>query len=132
MDQLNIAATVVAAVSSFLLGALWYSPKVLGRLWNREAGRGLEAQGRHAPTVFAVSFAFNVVAAAAFALWLGPEPDLGAALAKATVAGACFVASSLGMTYQFASLSWLMWVIDGGYHVARFLLFGLVLGLWPN
>ena len=34
------------------------------------------------------------------------------------------------MTYQFANLSLLMWLIDGGYHVARFVLFGLMLGLW--
>lgn len=30
----------------------------------------------------------------------------------------------------FSSRSTLLWVIDGGYHVAQFLLFGLILGLW--
>jgi hypothetical protein len=29
-----------------------------------------------------------------------------------------------------AVASFLMWLIDGGYHVARFSLFGLILGLW--
>jgi hypothetical protein len=24
-----------------------------------------------------------------------------------------------------------LWLIDGGYHTVQFILFGLVLGLWP-
>jgi hypothetical protein len=72
---------------------------------------------------------FCAITAASFAVWLGPSPP-EEALLKGLAAGAGFVAASLGMTYQFANLSLLLWLIDGGYHVARFVLFGLVLGLW--
>lgn len=128
--DINVPAVLTATVLSFLLGGLWYSHAVFGRLWNREAGRGPEAFQPHPVRVFVVSFVFCLVTAAAFAVWLGANPPLAAALQKSLFAGALFVAASLGMTYQFANLSWLMWLIDGGYHVARFLLFALVLGLW--
>jgi hypothetical protein len=71
-----------------------------------------------------------VIAAFAFAVWLGPNPALQTAVLKGLVAGSCFVAASFGINYQFASRSTLMWLIDGGYHTAQFVLFGLVLGLW--
>jgi hypothetical protein len=130
MSHINVWAVFLAAVSSFCLGAVWYSHGVFGRAWNREAGRGREAHQPHPVRVFATSFIFCLITAAAFAVWLGPSPALEPALLKGLGAGACLVAASLGMTYQFANLSLLMWLIDGGYHVARFVLFGLALGLW--
>jgi hypothetical protein len=131
MSEINLWAVLVATVGSFFLGGLWYSHRLgFGRVWNREAGRGPEAFEVHPARVFAVSFVFGLIAATAFAALLGPEPTLQSALAKGLAVGACFVAASLGMTYQFANLSIVMWLIDGGYHVARFLLFGFVLGLW--
>ena len=130
MMGINVPAVLAATVLSFLLGGLWYSHAAFGRLWNREAGRGPEAFQPHPVRVFAVSFAFCLVTSTAFAVWLGTDPPLGSAILNSLYAGTFFVAASFGMTYQFANLSLLMWLIDGGYHVARFLLFGLVLGLW--
>ena len=130
MPTFNPWAALVAAAASFLLGGLWYSHSVFGRIWNREAGRGPEAHQPHPARVFSVSFVFAVVTAVAFAAWLGPAPPVGPAVINGLLAGACLVAASMGITYQFASLSFLMWLIDAGYHVARFALYGLILGLW--
>jgi Protein of unknown function (DUF1761) len=80
--------------------------------------------------VFGLSFLFSLIAAAAFAYWLGPRPPLDYAIEHGLIAGACFVAASFGINYQFANRSFVMWFIDGGYHTVQFLLFGLVLGLW--
>lgn len=125
---MNLFAIVLAAVSSFVLGGLWYSPLLFGRAWNRENGG--EVPAGHPAKVFGVSFVFSLVAAAAFAWWLGPAPALDAALKAGAVAGIGFVAASFGINYQFAQRSFALWLIDGGYHAAQFLLFGLILGLW--
>lgn len=131
MKEINIWAVLVAAASSFLLGGFWYSKSFLGGLWNREAGRGeIPKEGHHPARVFGLSFLFCVIAAAAFAVWIGPSPPLETALVKGLVAGSCFVATSFGVNYQFASRSILMLLIDGGYHTVQFVLYGLVLGLW--
>ena len=41
-----------------------------------------------------------------------------------------WVAASFGINYQFAQRSFRLWLIDGGYHTAQFLLFGVIFGLW--
>jgi len=131
LDRINVWAVLVAAVASFLLGGPWYSKKFLGALWNREAGRGDKpVEGHHPARVFGVSFMFALVSAVAFAFLLGPAPPLDYAVKQGAIVGACFVAASFGINYQFAGRSTLMWLIDGGYHTAQFIVFGLVLGLW--
>ena len=126
---MNIWAVVVAAVSSFLLGGLWYSPVLFGGFWNAENG-GVKKQSGHPAKVFGVAFLFSLVAAACFATWLGNAPPLETALKAGALAGAGFVATSFGINYQFAQRSFKLWLIDGGYHAAQFVLFGLILGLW--
>jgi len=130
MTEFNYWAVLVAAASSFLLGGLWYSSALFGKLWNRENGSDQKGQQGHPARAFGVSFFLALVAAAAFAYWLGPNPPLQSALSFGLIAGLCFVAACFGINYQFAQRSTLQWAIDGGYHTIQFLLFGLVLGLW--
>jgi hypothetical protein len=125
---MNILAVLLAAVSSFLLGGLWYSPALFGKTWSSENGG--EKQAGHPAKVFGISFLFSLIAAFAFASWLGAAPALDVALKAGATVGFCFVAASFGINYQFAQRSFKLWLIDGGYHTAQFLIFGLVLGLW--
>ncbi|MGH8175396.1 MAG: DUF1761 domain-containing protein [Steroidobacter sp.] len=132
MNLINLWAVLVAAASSFALGGLWYSPLMFYKLWNREAGRVESTTDRgHPARVFGVAFVFSFIAAAAFAWWLGPDPELSPAVVKGLTAGACFVGASFGVNYQFANRSWLLWLIDAGYHTAQFALFAIVLAPWP-
>ena len=125
---MNPWAVLAAGVSSFLLGGLWYSPALFGAAWNRENGGPIPAG--HPAKVFGVSLVFSLIAAAAFGHWLGPDPNLAGAIKGGIVAGFGFVAASFGINYQFAQRSFKLWLIDGGYHTAQFLLFGVILGLW--
>ena len=36
--EFNLLAVLVAALSSFLVGFIWYNPKVFGTIWMKEAG----------------------------------------------------------------------------------------------
>jgi len=130
----NILAVLLAAVSSFLLGGLWYSKVMFGRVWHTENTHGqpqpAPTQQGHPAKVFGVSFIFSLIAATAFAIWLGPAPALPVALKAGAIAGFGFVAASYGINYQFAQRSLKLWLIDGGYHGVQFVLFGLVLGTW--
>jgi len=124
---MNYWAVLLAAISSFLLGGLWYSSALFGRLWNAENG-GQVPQG-HPAKVFGVSFVFSLIAAWVFAWLLGPDPELAVAVQQGLLVGFGLVAASFGINYQFAQRSFKLWLIDGGYHVAQFVVFGLVLGL---
>lgn len=133
---LNILAVVAAALCSFLLGGPWYSDAMFKKIWIREAGvdaAALEKQSKkqkHPAYVFGFSFVFALIAAFVFAWWLGPNPPLGYALTHGLMAGAGLVATSFGVNYLFSARSMILWAVDAGYHIAQFLLFGLVLGLW--
>jgi hypothetical protein len=134
----NILAVILAAVSSFMLGGLWYSKALFGDTWNREMkrtgpdGKGCETPegGSHPARVFGVAFAFSLIAAFAFAALVGPAPALDAALKTGALAGLGIAATSFGINYQFAQHSFKLLLIDGGYHAVQFVLFGLILGLW--
>jgi hypothetical protein len=130
MAQINFLAVIVAAVSSFLLGGLWYSPALFGRAWNRDAGALAKPEGKHPAKVFGVSFIFALLAAFAYALLIAPPAGVTSALVQGLAVGAGFAATSFGINYQFANRSTTLWLIDGGYHTVQFGIYGLVMGLW--
>lgn len=124
---MNIWAILLAAVSSFVVGGLWYSPMLFGRLWNAENGSAPSTG--HPAKVFGVSFGFSLLAAVCFAVLVGPSPELQASVKLGALVGIGLVAASYGINYQFAQRSFKLWLIDGGYHAVQFLLFGIVFGL---
>lgn len=128
--EINYIAVVVAAISSFLLGGLWYSPLLFLNPWNAAMGRTAESKNGHPARVFGLSFVFALVSALVFATIAGPAPELREALHLALLVGIGFVAMSFGINYQFADRPISALLIDGGYHTGQFVLYALVLGLW--
>ena len=128
--DINWLAVLVAAVSAFLLGGIWYGP-LFKNAWCREAGIDPEAKPKNHPaTVFGTAFAAALVAAAAFAIILRPDLPLFIALHAGFLTGLAYVAMSFGINYAFAGRSFRLWLIDGGYHTLQFTLYGVILGLW--
>ena len=130
MQHLNYLAILVSALCVFLLGAPWYSKVLFGPAWGRANGLDPKA-GRHGhpAKVFGLSFAFALIAAFAFAWWLGPEPEIHYAFHRGLIAGV-LVATSFGINYLFADKPLVLLAIDGGYHIVQFLAYAVVLGLW--
>ena len=122
-------AALAAALSAFVLGGLWYGP-LFKHAWCREAGVDPNAAPKHPARVFGSAFVLALAAAIAFACLFGPEPPLHLALHHCALFGAAFVATSFGINYAFAQRSLKLWLIDGGYHLLQFVLYGLILGLW--
>jgi hypothetical protein len=131
MPDVNYLAVLAAAVSAFVLGGLWYSPLMFSRPWQRLAGVSDEAIASGSPVVtFGVSFLLSLVAAAVFALFLGPDPAPAFAVGAGAAAGLGWVATSFGINYLFERRSPALLAINGGYHTLQFTLYGLILGLW--
>lgn len=128
-EGINWLAVVAAALSAFLLGGIWYGP-LFKNAWCREAEVDPDKPNGHPARVFGVAFVAALLAAAAFAFFVGPRPALGAALHAGFATGLAFVATSFAINYGFAGRSLKLWLIDGGYHTLQFTLYGLILGLW--
>jgi len=127
--SINLWAVLAAAVSSFVLGGLWYSPMLFLKPWNKAMGRSEDDNG-HPARVFGLGFVYALVAAIVFAMLLGPTPVLSEAWKAGLLVGFGFVAMSFGINYQFANRPIVAWLIDGGYHTGQFVLYGVILGLW--
>jgi len=128
--DVNYLAVFVAALSSFLLGGLWYSPMLFLNPWNAAMGRTAESANGHPAKVFGLSFLFALAAALAFAYILGPAPEIREALRMGLIVGICFVTMSFGINYQFANRPLSALFIDGGYHTGQFVIYAIILGLW--
>src|SRR5512140_3814754 len=124
MPQVNGWAVFVAALSAFALGGLWYAPAVFGRAWQRAAGLTDEdVKGRSPLAVFGGAFALSLLAAAVFALFLGPSPSLALGVGAGLAAGSAWVAAGLGITYLFERRPLRLFLINGGYQTLQFVLY---------
>lgn len=132
MPEINYIAVVVAAVASFILGGLWYSPLLFAKAWQREAGVTDEQMaGANMGMIFGLALVLSLIAAFVFALFLGPRPSMPLGLGAGFSAGLCWVTASLGINYLFERKSLKLFLINGGYHTLQFTIIGLVLALMP-
>jgi hypothetical protein len=131
MPEINVWAVLVAAVATFFIGGLWYSPVLFARVWQREAGVSDERLRNGNPAlIFGLAFVLSVIAAWVFAMFLGPRPGLAFATAAGFAAGLAWVAASLGIIYLFERRSLKLFLINGGYVTLAFTAIGAILGAW--
>ena len=122
--------SLLAALSAFLLGGLWYSPLLFGKVWQREAGLSDEQlQAANKVRIFGVSFILCLLAAIAFSMVITPEASFFMAFHSGVGVGLFWVATSFGVNYLFELKSLKLWLINAGYHTLQFTLYGLIFGL---
>ncbi|HEY3933812.1 MAG TPA: DUF1761 domain-containing protein [Gemmatimonadales bacterium] len=133
MPDVNYLAVLVAAISAFILGALWYSPMLFARSWMAESGVTMEMI-RTDPTAarrYTIAFIAAVIAAYAMAVLL-VRPDhhsLVIGIKRGFAGGVCWVAMSFASSYAFERRSLRHWIINSGYYVVQFTVMGAVLGI---
>jgi hypothetical protein len=132
MPEVNYIAVVVAAIASFLIGGLWYSPLLFGKAWQREAGLTDEQiRNGNMAKIFGLSLVLALLASWVFALFLGPRPPTALGLGAGFSAGLFWVGASFGTNYLFERRSFRLFLINGGYHTLQFTVIGLILALMP-
>jgi len=127
--HINWAAVAVASLATFLVGGPWYSAAVFGKRWNAAMGHAGTKPG-HPAKVFGLAYVFSFIGASMLAALMSPDATLADGLRFGALVGACFVATSFGVNYQFANRPWSALLIDGGYHIVQFALMGAVVGAW--
>ena len=129
MPEISWLAVALCAVSSLVLGGIWYSPALFARTWQQAAGLSDdELKSGNMAKIFGLTLVLSFIAAAVFAMFLGKNFGVGPATAAGFSAGLCWVAASYGITYLFEHRPLKLWLINGGYHTLQFTLFGLIIG----
>jgi drug/metabolite transporter (DMT)-like permease len=129
--QLNYWAILVAALSTFLIGGLWYSPAVFGKAWMRENGFSEEDMKKgNMAKIFGLAFLLGVISAVNLAMFMGPENDPTMGALWGFLAGAGWVATFVGTHYLFERKSFTLFLINAGYSVVALTIMGIILAAW--
>ena len=130
LASINYFAVIVAALSAFIIGGLWYSV-LFAKAWMVENGFDEDTLRKsNMVKIFGGSFILSLIISFVLALFLGPERDAMMGATAGFVAGLFWVATAIGITYLFERKSLKLFFINAGYHVITFTIMGLLLGLW--
>jgi len=130
-QNLNWLAIVVAAVSAFILGGLWYSPLMFARRWMKETGITEEStKNTNMIKVFGLSFILALVASFFLAMFIGAGAGAAFGALAGFMAGAGWVFTFMGISYLFEAKSMAHFLINSLYSVASLTIMGLIIGVW--
>jgi hypothetical protein len=77
--------------------------------------------------MFTLAGIASLIAACVFAAFLGPA-DIGFGTAAGAAAGVGWVATSFAINYAFEQRPLSLFLVNAGYHVAQFTLYGFCIG----
>jgi len=119
---------VLAVLSTFLVGGLWYSPLLFGKLWQRAVGL-IDAQLKiGVARVFGVSLVCALVFAANLGFFIGGASSIWFGAFAGFAAGFGFVGVGLVTSYVFARRPAQLVLVDALYHVVAATLAGTIIG----
>ena len=124
--SINWIAVAVAAVTSFVIGGLWYS-LLFAKPWQKASGVTDEQLKSGTVRIFVVSFVLALVMAASLAAFIGAG---GAAFGTfaGLAAGLTWVAAAFGVNYLFERRSLVLFFINASYNVVTFTAMGAIIG----
>jgi hypothetical protein len=130
-QNLNWLAIIIAAVSAFILGGLWYSPLMFAKRWMKETGITEEStKNNNMFKVFGLSFILALVASFFLAMFIGTNAGAAFGAHAGLMAGVGWVFTFMGIIYLFERKSLALFLINSLYSVASLTIMGLIIGVW--
>ena len=131
-SNINFLAIFVAAIVSFALGSLWYSPLMFGKGWQKALGLSDEKiKEANMVVIFGTSFILMFIMALGLAFLLqGNSTTWMTGLWYGLFVGVFFVATSYGVNLLFQRKSFKLWLIDAGYQIVLLCIMGAIIGAW--
>lgn len=118
-------AVFAAALVSFVIGGLWYSPILFSQAWMKACGiTEAQAKAMNVAKVFGLALLANLVMAFNLAAFLGAKATLQFGLFAGLATGLGWVAMSLGVIYLFEQRPFKLWLINSGYQVLTYTVMG--------
>jgi hypothetical protein len=129
-ENINFLSVVLAAISSFLIGGIWYGP-IFGKSWMTEFGfTENDLKNRSVPKTFGLSLLLAFIAALILEMFIGSEADVIFGACAGFFAGFGWVATMLGILYLFEMKSLKAYLINAGYCIVSLTIMGIILGTW--
>lgn len=130
-QNLNWLAIIVAAVSAFIIGGLWYSPLLFAKRWMKETGITEEStKNTNMIKIFGLSFILSTVASFFLAMFIGANAGASFGALAGFMAGVGWVFTFMGIIYLFEAKTMAHFLINSLYSVASLTLMGFIIGIW--
>jgi len=136
LGELNWLAVIVGAVIYFVLGALWYSPVLFGRQWQRSIGWDPE---RTPPEMKVTTYLLPFLAYLVMAIAIGllaaatATDELSEGLVLGVVAGVGLLLMHTLVDATFDPNKpepWTWFAINGSYHVIGVIIVAVIVAVW--
>jgi hypothetical protein len=127
-SELNWLAVIVSAVSTFLVGGIWYT--ILDKVWTKANGfiPGF-LKSRNMGLVFGLSLVLSLIMALNLALFIG-KAGFEFGLIAGFLTGLGWVVPAFGIVALFEKKPLAYVMVNGGYMVVSFIIMGAVIGAW--
>jgi hypothetical protein len=141
MSSINWLAVLVAGVSAFVLGGVWYSPALFGKAWMAENKMTVEdVKKGNASKIYGWAFILSLVMSANLAMFLADTPAecTGNCAQKTDIIWGT-IAGFLAGLWPFCGLAIVglfehkpakYIFINGGYLLVALTLMGAIIGVW--
>lgn len=127
-SELNWLAVIAAALSTFVIGGIWYS--VFDKAWSKANGFTPEyLKTRNMVLVFAVSLILSLIMALNLALFAGDAGFVSGLIAGA-LTGLGWVVPAFGIVALFEKRPAAYLLVNGGYMAVAFIVMGAIIGGW--
>ena len=141
MSTINWLAVLVAGISAFVLGGVWYSPALFGKAWMNENNFTVDDVKRgNKGKIFGWSFILSLVMAANLAMFLADSPatcpegcgqktDIVWGSIAGILAGIwTFCAIAIVGLFEHKTARYIF--VNGGYTLVALGLMGAIIGAW--
>jgi hypothetical protein len=131
MSLINWPAVVVAALSAFMVGGIWYSHMLFGKAWMADSSLTTEAvQAGNKSKIFGFTAFFSLLMAVNLAMFLAEaKTDVTWGATAGFLAG-IWTFCAIAIHSLFELKSWRLIFINGGYSIVSLTLMGAIIGLW--
>ena len=141
MNVINWWAVLVAGISSFVVGGVWYSPGLFGKAWMKDNNFTEEEirKGGNKGKIFGFTLIFSLLMSVNLAMFLATPADCPTNCAVKTDITWGATAGFLAGIWTFCAIAihslfelkpWRLIFINGLYSVLALVLMGAIIGAW--
>lgn len=133
LSSINLWAVLIAALSAFVVGWLWYGP-LFGKLWMKLNGFTPEmlqdGKGLSMPLIMILNYVATVLAAFAIAMFIGSEAEMSFGVFAGFMISVFWIGTSRLNDVLYERKPFKLYLINVGYYVVIYIIMGAVLGAW--
>lgn len=135
--SINYLAVLVAAIASMVIGGVWYSPMVFGKLWMKLSGldeKALEeGKKKGMAKMYAVAFLGTLVMSYVLAHFVdyAGATDLVSGLQLGFWVWLGFIATVLLGSVLWEGKSVKLYLLNNAHYVVSLLVMSVILAMWP-